>query len=160
WLAASVKFLIPFSLLVGAGSQFAWRTSPAIRTSPVSHAIDQISQPFVLPVDSVPAVAAAPSSGLIPALLLSVWFCGFVISTAVWYRWWRRFRAAIRAAAPLPLDLPIPVMTSPDRLEPGVFGIHKPILLLPEGIDHRLTPGQLRSILVHELCHVRRGDNL
>jgi beta-lactamase regulating signal transducer with metallopeptidase domain len=49
-------------------------------------------------------------------------------------------------------------MTSPDRLEPGVFGIRKPILLLPEGIDDRLTAGQLQSILAHELCHVRRRD--
>src|SRR5262249_35683209 len=58
------------------------------------------------------------------------------------------------------LDLPIPVMTSPGRLEPGVFGIRKPVLLLPEGIADRLTAQQLRSILMHELCHVRRRDNL
>src|SRR5215475_5788474 len=57
WLAASVKFLIPFSLLVGAGSQFAWRTSPVIGPSPISHAMDQISQPFALPVDAAPTVA-------------------------------------------------------------------------------------------------------
>jgi uncharacterized protein (TIGR03435 family) len=105
-------------------------------------------------------VAAVPSSNPVPAILLSVWFCGFVISAAVWYRWWRRFRAAIRAATPLHLDLPIPVMTSPDRMEPGVFGIRKPILLLPEGIVDRLTTQQLQSILAHELCHVRRCDNL
>jgi bla regulator protein blaR1 len=88
---------------------------------------------------------------------------GFAASQSgavVWYRWWRRFRAAIRAATPLYLDLPIPVMTSPDRLEPGVFGIRKPILLLPEGIGERLTAEQLRSILAHELSHVRRRDNL
>src|SRR5215470_546851 len=72
WLAASVKFLIPFSLLVGAGSQFAWRTSPAMGPSSVSRALDQISQPFALPVDAVPAVAAAPSSNLVSAL--SLWF--------------------------------------------------------------------------------------
>lgn len=30
WLAASVKFLIPFSLLVTLGNQFEWRTAPAI----------------------------------------------------------------------------------------------------------------------------------
>jgi hypothetical protein len=107
WLAASVKFLIPFSLLVGAGSQFGWRTSPAMGPSPVSRAMDQISQPFALPVEAVPTVAAAPSSNPVPALLLSVWFCGFAISAAVWYRWWRRFRAAIRAATPLHLDVPI-----------------------------------------------------
>ena len=160
WLAASVKFLIPFSLLVGAASQFAWRTSLAMGPSMVSRAMDQISQPLALPVEAIPTVPVAPSSNPVPAIVLSVWICGFVISATVWYRWWRRFRAAIRAATPLNLDLPIPVMTSPDRLEPGVFGILKPILLLPEGIDDRLTAGQLQSILAHELCHVRRRDNL
>ncbi|MGA7235683.1 MAG: hypothetical protein WBY44_08390 [Bryobacteraceae bacterium] len=29
WLAASVKFLIPFSLLVSLGGQLGWRTAPA-----------------------------------------------------------------------------------------------------------------------------------
>ena len=42
WLAASVKFLIPFSLLVALGAQFGWRTAPAIAhsrsTSQLSHA--------------------------------------------------------------------------------------------------------------------------
>jgi BlaR1 peptidase M56/Surface antigen variable number repeat len=75
-------------------------------------------------------------------------------------RFWRRFRAALRAATPLHLDVPIPVMTSSTRLEPGVFGILKPILLLPDGIHNRLTPEQLHAILAHELCHVRRRDNL
>src|ERR1700733_3692992 len=30
WLAASVKFLIPFSLLIGLGSQVDWRTAPGV----------------------------------------------------------------------------------------------------------------------------------
>ena len=34
------------------------------------------------------------------------------------------------------------------------------MLLLPEGIANRLTPEQLQTILDHELCHVRRRDNL
>jgi uncharacterized protein (TIGR03435 family) len=159
WLVASVKFLIPFSLLVGAGGQFAWRTSTAVGPSTVSRAMEQISQPFASPVEAIP-IAPALSPNPVPVMLLSIWFCGFAISTAVWYRWWRRFHAAIRVATPLNLDLPVPVMSSPDRLEPGVFGICKPILLLPEGIGDRLTVEQLRSILAHELCHVRRRDNL
>ena len=28
WLAASIKFLIPFSLLIGLGSQVEWRKAP------------------------------------------------------------------------------------------------------------------------------------
>jgi len=30
WLAASVKFLVPFSLLVNIGSQFGWRATPTM----------------------------------------------------------------------------------------------------------------------------------
>jgi uncharacterized protein (TIGR03435 family) len=45
-------------------------------------------------------------------------------------------------------------------VEPGVFGIRHPVLLLPEGIADRLTPAQLEAVLAHEMCHVRRCDNL
>src|SRR5262249_47038319 len=148
------------SLLVDAGSQFAWRTSPAIAPAAFSRAVEQISQPFALQAEAVPAVAAGPSWNPVPAVLFSVWLCGFAISAVVWFRWWRRCRAAVRIATPMDLNLPAPVMTSPGSLEPGVFGIRKPILLLPEGIGGRLTPEQLQSILAHELCHVRRRDNL
>jgi uncharacterized protein (TIGR03435 family) len=76
--------------------------------------------------------------------------------------------AALRSASPLALKLPtfdplngsIRVMSSTARLEPGVFGIRKPVVLLPEGIVSRLTSPQLQAILAHESCHVRRRDNL
>ena len=66
----------------------------------------------------------------------------------------------LRSAWPLALDLPIPVLSSAARLEPGVFGIRKPILLLPEGIERHLTKAQLEAVIAHELCHMRRHDNL
>jgi uncharacterized protein (TIGR03435 family) len=69
-------------------------------------------------------------------------------------------RSILRKATPLILNLPIPVLAAPGRMEPGVFGIWKPVLLLPEGIAERLTPEQLESILTHELRHVYRRDNL
>jgi uncharacterized protein (TIGR03435 family) len=85
---------------------------------------------------------------------------GFAIGVIWWLRRWRHIRAARRAATPLNLNLPIPVMSSSARLEPGVFGIRKPVLLLPEGIAERLTPDQFEAVLAHELCHARRQDNL
>ena len=51
-------------------------------------------------------------------------------------------------------------MITPALLEPGVFGIRNPVLLLPEGIREGLTPDQFQAIVVHEMCHVRRRDNL
>jgi uncharacterized protein (TIGR03435 family) len=44
--------------------------------------------------------------------------------------------------------------------EPGILGVFHPLLLLPAGISERLNDEQLNAILTHELCHVRRRDNL
>jgi hypothetical protein len=51
-------------------------------------------------------------------------------------------------------------MSSPSLAEPGVFGVFRPVMLLPEGIFDRLTPAQLEGVIAHELCHVRHRDNL
>jgi uncharacterized protein (TIGR03435 family) len=160
WLAASLKFLVPFSLLMNAGSSLGWQRPAPIAQAPVSVVLAQIGRPFAEIEPLVSAPAAAPASNPVTLILLAVWACGFAASAIVWLRLWTRLRAAFRAATPLRTDLPIPVMTSPARLEPGVFGIFKPVLLLPDGIADRLTPAQLESILAHELCHVRRRDNL
>src|SRR3984957_12076146 len=56
WLAASAKFLIPFSLLVSAGSQIGWRAAPAIVQLQFSSVMDDISQPFAAPT-SAPRLA-------------------------------------------------------------------------------------------------------
>jgi uncharacterized protein (TIGR03435 family) len=54
----------------------------------------------------------------------------------------------------------VPIKFSPSLLEPGVFGIFRPVLMLPERIADRLTPAQMDAIIAHEMCHVRRRDNL
>jgi uncharacterized protein (TIGR03435 family) len=156
WFAASLKFLVPFSLLVSAASQLEWRTTPMNAPPAIAFAVEHVSQPFALPVFT-PAPA---QSNPIPAILLVLWLTGVAIGIGFWLRWWRSIETARRAAQPLSLRLPIPVMASPGRLEPGVFGILKPVLLLPDGIAHRLNPEQLKAIIAHELCHIRRRDNL
>jgi len=160
WLAASAKFLIPFSLLVSAGSQLGWRAAPAVTGPQLSFVMEEIGQPFAAPPPTVRRAGERSATDWLPAILFGVWLCGFTITSVSWVRWWRTIRAIRRSATPLSLNLPIPVMSSSARLEPGVFGIRKPVLLLPEGITARLTPRQLEAVLAHELCHVRRRDNL
>ena len=158
WLSASIKFLIPFSLLVSVGSLFEWRSASAV-APPLSSAIQQISQPFTFPVTTAATpVAATPFPWA--ALLAAVWFCGCAVVFFRWYVRWRRIRTALQAASRLPIRAPIKVMSSPTRLEPGVCGVFRPVLLLPDGIADRLSPAQFQAILAHELCHVRRRDNL
>jgi uncharacterized protein (TIGR03435 family) len=159
WVAASAKFLIPFSLFVSIGNHLAWRTVAATGRLQWQAVVDNVSRPFAAPAPiSQPTAAAALNS--VPALLLGIWGCGFAASALFWLRCWSRTRAVRQCATPLPLQLPIPALSCPSNVEPGVFGIRRPVLLLPEGIADRLAPAQLDAIVAHEMCHVRRHDNL
>lgn len=41
---------------------------------------------------------------------------------------------------------------------PVVIGHFKPLILVPVGILNRLPPGEVESVLLHELAHIRRHD--
>jgi bla regulator protein blaR1 len=159
WLAASVKFLIPFSLLASIAGQIEWRTAPSV-VQPHLGVIEQISQPFAPPAPAPLLVSVPIAPSQLPVILFGVWLCGFAAQSMAWLRRWRRVRAMLRSASPLHLGLPIRAMSTPSRLEPGVFGVFRPFLVLPEGISEHLTTAQLEAVLAHELCHVRRRDNL
>ncbi len=160
WMAASVKFLIPFSLLIGLGGHFATRTALVSPQPPVAVVMEEISQPFAVPDTTPPAAFAPPARNRIPEILIGLWLAGFLAAGARWSQAWRRVHAIRRSARPLDLRLPIPAMSGLSRMEPGLVGIWKPVLLLPDGIAERLTPAQLEAVIAHELCHLRRRDNL
>jgi uncharacterized protein (TIGR03435 family) len=178
WLAASVKFLIPFSLLIAIGSHLAKpRVVPATQPG-FFYAMEQASQPFRPPAARVipPVVHSTTLANLLPAIQVAMWFCGCVMVLSMWYARWRRISAALREAGPLRegrevdalrraermlgIRKPIDLLMSPATLEPGIFGIVKPALVWPKGISARLDNAQLEAILAHELLHVRRRDNL
>lgn len=161
WMAASLKFAVPFALLVTMlatlGARVEWTpASPVVRPE-VAALVEQISQPMALPAA---AVADAPRGGWMPAAAGAIWLSGFA---GVWIFWMRRsieVRRALRGAKALELDGPLRAMTSRARIEPGIFGILRPVLLLPEGLAERLSAEQLQAIVVHEQQHARRRDNL
>lgn len=161
WLTASWKFLIPFSVLTSFGAQVHWRTPPLATQSGLSVVMDEVSQPFTSPSASpLPISAALPTTSPIPALIWTIWACGFLGISCSWWIRWGRIRAVVRAGSLLHLEMPIRAVSSPTLLEPGVFGVFRPVMLLPEGILNRLTPTQLKGVIAHELCHVYHRDNL
>lgn len=54
----------------------------------------------------------------------------------------------------------IPVRFGSAHPGPAVSGILSPEILLPLGIDHVLNQREFDAVLVHELAHARRRDNL
>jgi uncharacterized protein (TIGR03435 family) len=187
WLAASVKFLIPFSLLVGLGSHLPRPQAPAATPTGLYAALQEVSRPFSPPTAWSPAAGEsrgpAQNAGLrhrltqaLPAVLVGVWACGFAVVLFLWYARWRRISAALQGAVALHeghevealrrmerlggMQRPIDLWLSPAALEPGIFGIFKPVLVWPQGISERLDDAHLEAILAHEVWHVRHRDNL
>jgi beta-lactamase regulating signal transducer with metallopeptidase domain len=123
WLLASVKFFIPFSLLVTIGSYFGRHSTTATFAPGLSHAAEQVSQPFSPSTSFATITPPTASSAVnwIPAVLYGIWAIGFAILLLSWWLRWRRLRAALRTAAPLDLPIGIEAMTSAAFAEPGVF---------------------------------------
>jgi beta-lactamase regulating signal transducer with metallopeptidase domain len=159
-MVASIKFFVPFAILVAAGSHLNRRPAsvPAIAQPGVAAAIEAAAQPFAIPKAPAPAAKRA-AVGLIPILGM-VWACGIIAVLGHWLYRWSWMRSILRCSAPLELPFPVPVRTSTSLIEPGVWGILRPVLLMPEGMMDCLTPEQLQAILAHERSHVRRRDNL
>jgi bla regulator protein BlaR1 len=159
WLAASCKFLVPLSALIALGGHMQWRSVPEAAQSSIVIAIDEVSRPFTAPVLPSRQDASPLSPSRLYDVLWAVWGFGFLGISGAWWIRWRRIRDAVHAGLPLPLEIPVPAICSPVLVEPAIFGVVRPVLLLPEGIFDRLTPAQLDSIVAHELCHVRHRDN-
>ena len=196
WLAASLKFLMPFSALVAAGQQLGRQLgwlSPVYTTTPiraaappvVSAIVDTVARPFsqAAPVAAVAAVrsgdvaaVAAPVVLIALAVVVGLWLLGFTTVLANWALRWYRVAGLVRRGSLVDsgreltllrrleriggVRRPIAVVASEARLEPGVFGIVRPVLLWPRAMAARLGDAHVEAILAHEMCHVRRRDNL
>jgi bla regulator protein blaR1 len=176
WLAASLKFLVPFALLVNVGSHLA-KLQGSTDTQPVFYFVLQtMGQPFHQAPDFQGQLAAALLRWL-PGIVAILWLAGFVTVIDLWWLRWRRVAAVIRGAVPVShgreveilrrveekfagIRSPISLRSSQSSLEPGIFGILRPLLLWPAGISHQLQDAHLEAILAHEVQHVRRRDNL
>jgi bla regulator protein BlaR1 len=180
WLAASVKFLIPFAPLIAMGRQFGWRATATVQPE-ISFLMDAMSQPFSRPAVQIVA-AASPGSTVHSAevgaliVLSGIWSLGCAAVLLTWWAGWRRVAAAARQGSLIEdgpevdtlrrlervggLKRPLALLASSTSFEPGVFGVVRPVLLWPRDIGGRLDDRQLEAILAHEVCHVRRRDNL
>ena len=153
WLSASLKFLLPLTLLVSLGTLLP---HPAPRVIPVAPAILKIAEPFTPLAVYSPALAPAQNEVNWLGIL---WSAGFFAVILVRCRSWLRIWTALRAATPVELPIPVPAVIAKHATEPGIVGFLRPVLVLPPKLLDHLTAQQLTAVLAHEVCHVRRRDN-
>jgi len=144
WLASSLKFLFPFSLLVSLGGQLPrTRQIPIKSQAAVFSAIDTASVPFraSLSVTSSKEYSHSPgrATRFLPQMLFVLWALGSVFVMLIWRRSWRQLSANLRNAKfleegreveilrrledNLVQNKSIPIIRTRSMLEPGIFGI-------------------------------------
>jgi bla regulator protein BlaR1 len=185
WLAASLKFMMPFAVLIKLGGYLGSVRSPDYygSNSVVSLTIMQLNQPFDTQAAAVIAHPVTDAANSLTALsrfapfLLRVWVLGTLTALAVWLVRWHRISAIAKGATALRegveaeivgrLQGPglsrrrkVEIVLTNASVEPGIFGITRPVLLWPAAMQGQVSEAHIEAIVAHELCHVRRRDNL
>jgi bla regulator protein blaR1 len=166
WLLATAKFAIPASLLLTVG----------------------VSIHSLIPAPSLPLAGSITVSGLLASrglppqaieslrqlsfFFLALWLAGAIFKLARWLG--RLFastqspgvilddekEALTRLQSRIGMRRVIALRASKLRVMPSLSGIWRPALTLPEGLSLRLTSREFDAVLLHELAHAKRWDNL
>lgn len=182
WLLASAKFLGPTALLVFLANQanldllwpFSWQEN-----AQNTLLIDGITQPVTTLANSFELAVMASATvrhNELYCALTAVWLTGCLLLLSVWGMRRRRFLQALqrgrsmnagrewqaftRAKESLGLKTHVRLIISPQKTEPAVCRVWNPVVVLPESIAEHLDDQELEAIMLHELVHIKRHDNL
>ncbi|WP_109488100.1 M56 family metallopeptidase [Occallatibacter savannae] len=178
WLLASIKFLLPFQLLSSLGTHLARPVS--IHDAQLYTIIEEFTRPVrqapIAPAQTVSAASYVHHFSTLVTVLFAVWFLGFAVLLFKWISGWLsassavstakeisqgdEFDALLQAERRAGVQSRIKLLLSSPGMEPGIFGIFRPVLLWPAGLSRRLDRAQIEAIMAHEIEHVRRRDNL
>jgi beta-lactamase regulating signal transducer with metallopeptidase domain len=158
WMLASLKFLVPFSLLFYAGSYIGLPAARAADIPPLM--LGGALQSASVLVSPGALRATESGAGSVALVVLAVIWCGGALLVGMqWLRAWLAADSLVRAARLAPGALPDTRITDAD-IEPAVARVFRPVVLLPAALLARLPGPQLDAVLAHENEHIERHDNL
>lgn len=148
WVATTLNFMVPFGGFFNgfASSRVSWATQLG--------GLDEVG-------------IGISRNALIGSVLLGVWLCGtgfmFVRLLVRLHRARGDPGTAVGADRALRrrfLAHGVPVTLSAAGEGPSVGGVLRPHISLPLGIDRLLNDREIDAVLIHEVTHAKRRDNL
>jgi TonB family protein len=176
WSIALLKFALPVVLLFSLFGVRAPLWSRGLNGVESRVAATRVFFELLPPGEATPAPDGALGRNDFFSALSIFWWIGAVVFFARWAARRRRFRqqlsdgvyatagrgfdAVQEAKGLLGVDRRISLLLS-DRIgETGVWGIRRPIIVAPNGLFDHLDDQELRGLMLHELAHIQRRDNL
>ena len=173
WWLALAKFLVPVPWLAWGVSQLGVAAPQSSGTvselADASLVIWQVAEP-------AEGLTATKQHAELYCIVTLLWLLG---TAALLLHWWWRYRTLTRSlldSEPATDERILAVLeaarqhanvrakfslrVSAKVLEPIVWGVWRPRLVLPTGLAARLTDEELSIVLLHELFHVKQHDNL
>ncbi len=73
---------------------------------------------------------------------------------------WRSSKHSTGPEAGFAISRPVRLQSSGRATEPSLIGLLRPTVTIPENLSKRLTSAEFETVLMHELAHAVRRDNL
>ncbi len=178
-LLAALKFALPSAALLFIASRIGLDLQAlfAHQTAATTPVFSQITEPVSRFTTGFP-IASETGSGHseVYCVFSALWAVGFAAVVLVW--WWRRrsLSLVIKNAREIPegreaaalsqvrntlgVTRAIKLVFVDRALEPGVWGVLRPVLVMPERFCQHLDEAELEAVMMHEVIHVKRWDNL
>jgi beta-lactamase regulating signal transducer with metallopeptidase domain len=161
--------MIEEPLVVTNGPEERRRDEPSVGLPAAAVPVAQIS-----PIAAEPPPSSWRDQASLVGIVAAVWVLGsLVLAGLMWWKWsaYRRLlgrttlpgdatveRLAAELCVRLRLRRKVQIVITSEPFGPAVFGLLRPVVVLPLAIVAGKTPQQIEPILAHELVHLRRGD--
>ena len=143
WVATSFNFVFPLGALLDR-----YWTSLLLPASPLGVIGDMAG-----------SISRSPAA----SVLFGVWLAGATLMSTRLYLRVRAERRNTQKASrrdPMIVAHGVPVRFAASRQGPAANGVLRTHISLPDGIERLLSEHELNAVLIHEVTHARRRDNL
>lgn len=123
WLAASIKFLLPFSLLIVVGGLLP---KPTRSVAPAVYTAMQVTERPFADISPTSVTSLTETTTLtqriaadLPGILFALWLAGFCVVLIIWCAHWRKASIYLREALPAEQGRELEILRRPESRMSG-----------------------------------------